>query len=111
MTDLPVLIAGGGIGGLSVALTLQQIGVPFSERTMVNEFFNTFTLPGDAGAWLILTMVVDDPEYLTTELVVSSQFKKEASRGAWNPRPCDIAPPLRAPAPTAADPFAAAASP
>jgi len=27
MSDLPVLIAGGGIGGLSVALTLQQIGV------------------------------------------------------------------------------------
>ena len=25
---LPVLVAGGGIGGLSVALTLQQIGVP-----------------------------------------------------------------------------------
>jgi 5-methylphenazine-1-carboxylate 1-monooxygenase len=28
MAELPVLIAGGGIGGLSVALTLQQIGVP-----------------------------------------------------------------------------------
>jgi 2-polyprenyl-6-methoxyphenol hydroxylase-like FAD-dependent oxidoreductase len=28
VTDLPVLIAGGGIGGLSVALTLEQIGVP-----------------------------------------------------------------------------------
>ena len=28
MTDLPVLIAGGGIGGLSVALTMHQIGVP-----------------------------------------------------------------------------------
>jgi 2-polyprenyl-6-methoxyphenol hydroxylase-like FAD-dependent oxidoreductase len=28
MADLPVLIAGGGIGGLSVALTLHQIGVP-----------------------------------------------------------------------------------
>jgi 2-polyprenyl-6-methoxyphenol hydroxylase-like FAD-dependent oxidoreductase len=27
MADLPVLIAGGGIGGLSVALTLNQIGV------------------------------------------------------------------------------------
>jgi len=89
---------------------LRPNGVPFSERTTVKEFFNTFTLPGDAGAWLILTMVVDDPEYLTTELVVSSQFKKEASRGAWNPRSCDIAPPLRAPAPTPADPFAAAAS-
>src|SRR5689334_25037746 len=28
MKSSPVLIAGGGIGGLSVALTLQQIGVP-----------------------------------------------------------------------------------
>lgn len=28
MSDLPVLVAGGGIGGLSVALTLEQIGVP-----------------------------------------------------------------------------------
>jgi 2-polyprenyl-6-methoxyphenol hydroxylase-like FAD-dependent oxidoreductase len=28
MADLPVIIAGGGIGGLSVALTLHQIGVP-----------------------------------------------------------------------------------
>ncbi|WP_193188961.1 flavin-dependent oxidoreductase [Nisaea sediminum] len=29
MTKPPVLIAGGGIGGLCVALTLEQIGVPF----------------------------------------------------------------------------------
>ena len=28
MDNLPVLVAGGGIGGLSVALTLHQIGVP-----------------------------------------------------------------------------------
>lgn len=28
MNDSPVLIAGGGIGGLSLALTLEQIGVP-----------------------------------------------------------------------------------
>jgi hypothetical protein len=89
---------------------LRPNGVPFGERATVKEFFNTFALPGDAGAWLIVTMVVDDPEYLTTELVISSQFKKEASRAAWNPRPCDIAPPLRAPAPTPPDPFAAAAS-
>jgi 2-polyprenyl-6-methoxyphenol hydroxylase-like FAD-dependent oxidoreductase len=28
MTNSPVLLAGAGIGGLSVALTLHQIGVP-----------------------------------------------------------------------------------
>src|SRR5512144_2173503 len=28
MSDNPVIIAGGGIGGLAVALTLDQIGVP-----------------------------------------------------------------------------------
>lgn len=28
MTDIPVIIAGGGIGGLATALTLHQIGVP-----------------------------------------------------------------------------------
>ena len=89
---------------------LRPNGVPFSERATVKEFFSTFTLPGDAGAWLIVTTVVADPEYLTTELVMSTQFKKEASRGAWDPRPCDIAPPLRGPAPTPDNPFAAAAS-
>jgi hypothetical protein len=85
---------------------LRPNGVPFGERATVKEFFNTFTLPGDAGTWLVVTMVVTDPEYLTTELVLSSQFKKETSRGAWNPRACEITPPLRGPAPTPANPFA-----
>ena len=73
---------------------LRLNGVPFSERTTVKEFFNTFELPGEAGTWLIVTMVVDDPEYLTTDLLVSSQFKKETSRAGWNPRPCEIARPV-----------------
>jgi hypothetical protein len=87
---------------------LRPNGVPFSERATMKEFFNTFTLSGDAGAWLIVTTVVADPDYLTTELVLSTQFKKEASRGAWSPRPCDITPPLRGRAPTPDNPFAAA---
>jgi len=90
---------------------LRPNGVPFSERATVKEFFSTCPLPGDAGAWLIVTTALADPEYLTTELVLSAQFKKEASRAAWNPLPCDVAPPLRAPAPSPADPFAATASP
>jgi len=59
-----------------------------------------FTLPED-GTWLIVTTVVADPDYLTQEFVLSSQFKKETDLSKWNPRPCDIPAPVvpaRAPA-------------
>ena len=71
---------------------LRPNGVPYGERAVVKEFFDTFTLPED-GTWLIVTTVVNDPEYLTQELVLSSQFRKETDTSKWNPRPCDIAPP------------------
>jgi hypothetical protein len=71
---------------------LRPNGVPYGERAVVKEFFDSFTLPGD-GTWLIVTTVVNDPAYLTQEFVISSQFKKESNASAWRPRPCDIAPP------------------
>jgi 2-polyprenyl-6-methoxyphenol hydroxylase-like FAD-dependent oxidoreductase len=37
MTNKKVIIAGGGIGGLSIALTLEQIGVPFVVFETVEE--------------------------------------------------------------------------
>src|SRR3954468_17663977 len=37
MADNQVIIAGGGIGGLATALTLQQIGVPFVVYEAVRE--------------------------------------------------------------------------
>jgi hypothetical protein len=72
---------------------LRPNGVPYSERTTVKEFFDTFTLP-DGSTWLIVTTVVNDPQYLTQEFVLSSQFKKELDTSKWNPRPCDIPAPL-----------------
>jgi hypothetical protein len=98
--------AGGSLVVRTTQLTggyLRPNGVPFGERATVKEFFNTFTLPGDAGTWLVVTTVVADPEHLTTELITSSQFKRETSRGAWSPRPCEIASPLIDP-PTARPP-------
>jgi hypothetical protein len=72
---------------------LRPNGVPYSERTTMKEFFDTFMLP-DGSAWLIVTTVVNDPQYLTQEFVLSSQFKKESDTSRWNPRPCDIPAPL-----------------
>jgi hypothetical protein len=88
---------GGALHVRTINLTagyLRPNGAPYSERAIVTEFFNTFTLPGDMGTWLVVTTVVDDPEYLTAELVMSSQFKKEADTARWNPRPCEVAAPL-----------------
>ena len=68
---------------------LRPNGVPYSDRAVVKEFFDSFTL-GDDGTWLIVTTVVSDPTYLTQEFVISSQFRKETDLARWNPRPCEI---------------------
>jgi hypothetical protein len=68
---------------------LRPNGVPYSERTVVKEFIDTFTLPED-GSWLIVTTVIEDPEYLTQEFVLSTQFKKESDLSKWSPHPCEI---------------------
>lgn len=87
-------------GSLEVVTTnqttryLRPNGVPYSERAVVKEFFDTFTLPDGDGTWPIVTTVVNDPTYLTQEFVISTQFKKESDPSGWNPRPCDIPPPV-----------------
>lgn len=92
--------AAGAGGSIHVRTTnmaagyLRPNGVPYSENATIREFFNTFTLPGDGGAWLVVTTVVNDPKYLTTEFVISTQFRKESGRAGWNPRPCEIPPPV-----------------
>jgi hypothetical protein len=73
---------------------LRPNGVPYSEQAVIKEYFNVFSLPGDSGTWLIVTMVVDDPVYLTTEFITSTHFRKETERSGWSPRPCEISPPL-----------------
>jgi hypothetical protein len=97
-------VFGGGSaesgGALQVRTTdmapgyLRPNGVPYSEHATLKEYFNMFTLPGDGGTWLVVTTVVNDAKYLTTELIMSSQFKKETRRAGWNPRPCETQPPL-----------------
>jgi hypothetical protein len=88
---------GGSLHVITTGLSagyLRPNGVPYSERAVVKEFFDSFTLPDGEGTWLIVTTVVNDPEYLTQEFVISSQFKKESDGSRWSPRPCDIPAPV-----------------
>ena len=66
---------------------LRKNGVPYSENAIVTEYFDVAPLPG-GGQVLLVTTVVDDPQYLRQPFIVSSQFKKEADGSKWDPAPC-----------------------
>jgi hypothetical protein len=76
---------------------LRKNGVPYGERATVTEHFDVAPLadrgtgaPGvaDAGRLLLITTIVEDPEYLTGPYIVSPHFKKEPDGSKWDPTPC-----------------------
>ena len=66
---------------------LRKNGVPYSENAAVTEYFDIAPLPS-GGQVLLVTTIVDDPQYLQQPFIVSSQFKKEADGSKWDPQPC-----------------------
>ncbi len=66
---------------------LRKNGVPYSENAAVTEYFDIAPIPG-GGQVLLVTTIVDDPQYLRQPFTVSSQFKKEADGSKWDPTPC-----------------------
>ncbi|HTZ99692.1 MAG TPA: hypothetical protein VMB02_05125 [Candidatus Aquilonibacter sp.] len=96
----PVMNASQGGGSLEVMTThmrpgyLRKNGVPYSANAVLTEYFDR--LDTDGESYLIVTGVVDDPQYLTGRFVTTEQFKHETDGAKWNPTPCKIAPPTRA---------------
>jgi len=87
--------AGPGRGGaLRVVTTnlrpgyLRKNGVPYSANARVTEYYNRVN-ESNGDSWLIITTMVEDPQYLNTRWVTSTHFKKLADDAAWNPTPCD----------------------
>jgi hypothetical protein len=84
--------APGKGGALKVVTThmrpgyLRKNGVPYSGNAVLTEFFDRIEL--DGTAYLILTTVVDDPQYLNDTFITSEQFKLEPDGSKWNPGPC-----------------------
>lgn len=65
---------------------LRKNGVPYSENTLLTEYFDYHADFGDE--WITITTIVNDPTYLTTEFITSSSFKKLPNGSSWNPVPC-----------------------
>ena len=66
---------------------LRKNGVPYSARTVVREYFDLST-ERNGDVWFVVTTIVEDPEYLTTPYVTSTNFKKQADATGWNPTAC-----------------------
>jgi hypothetical protein len=66
---------------------LRKNGVPYSENTRLEEFYDYRTAP-DGTPWFTVTTVVHDSKYLTVPFITSTDFKKEADGGGWHPTPC-----------------------
>jgi hypothetical protein len=60
---------------------------PYSERATLTEYFDVAP-HGEGGQLLVLTTIVDDPQYLQRPFIVSSHFKKESDGSKWSPTPC-----------------------
>jgi hypothetical protein len=65
---------------------LRKNGVPYSEKTVVTEYFNRVSGPG--GEYLNVLSVVEDPQYLTGPYARSMQFRREPDGSKWKPEPC-----------------------
>jgi hypothetical protein len=81
-------------GSLKVVTThmrpgyLQKNGVPYSGNASVTEYFHR-TVESNGDSWMIVTTIVEDPQYLTGPFLRSTHFKKEADASRWDPSPCE----------------------
>lgn len=80
-------------GSLKVVTTrmrpgyLQLNGVPYSANAVVSEYFNVAS-ESNGDQILVVTTVVEDPQYLAVRLVRSSHFKKLPDGSSWKPVAC-----------------------
>ena len=80
-------------GALKVVTTslragyLRRNGVPYSEETVVTEYFDR--LRAYDSDWLTVLTIVDDPRYLNQPFITSTHFTREPDGSKWSPTPCE----------------------
>jgi hypothetical protein len=81
-------------GSLKVVTTrmrpgyLQKNGVPYSGNAIITENLHR-TVEPNGDSWMIVTTLVEDPQYLTARFIRSTHFRKQADGAGWNPTACE----------------------
>jgi len=92
----PAAGRGGPRGGSMKVVTnhmsggyLRKNGVPYSPNTTLTEYYDRTTEP-NGDSLLIITTIVEDPQYVQGQFVTSTHFKRLADTGpGWSPSPCE----------------------
>ena len=66
---------------------LRKNGVPYSGNAVMTEYYDR-TKEENGDSWLVVTTIVDDPQYLQQPFITSTHFKLEADGAKWSPSPC-----------------------
>ena len=66
---------------------LRKNGIPYSAEAVVTEYFDRVTEP-NGDVYLVVTMTVEDPMYLSQPYMTSTSLRKQADAARWNPTPC-----------------------
>ena len=80
-------------GNLKVVTTqlrpgyVRKNGAPYSNRTVVTEYYDLHTMP-NGDQWISITSRVEDPVYSTRPYIQTTDFKKLPDASGWNPTPC-----------------------
>jgi hypothetical protein len=80
-------------GSLKVVTThlkpgyLRKNGVPYSANAVLTEYYSR-TMEPNGDSWLIITTVVEDPQYLNGPFITSTNFKRQADGSGWVPSVC-----------------------
>jgi hypothetical protein len=82
-----------GAGQLKVVTTNLRAGyyfrngIPYSENAVLTEYFNRVT-EADGTSYLLVTAMVDDPQYMNGQWVRTVHFKREPDGSKRAPSPC-----------------------
>jgi hypothetical protein len=81
-------------GGFMKAVTtkmrpgyLRKNGVPYGENAVMTEYFERHLGP-NGEQYLVVTAVIEDPQYLSGPYLTSTNFKKLPNDEGWKPTPC-----------------------
>ena len=64
--------------------TCGRTACPTAPAPPFEEYFDVRT-ERNGDTWFVVTTIVEDPEYLTTPFVTSTDFKKQPDATGWNP--------------------------